>query len=249
MPRGTAVGELAALVRDHQPVVVLTGAGVSTESGIPDFRSPETGLWNLVDPMEFASVGALRQRPAEFWRGFAAVFGPSLAARPNAAHLALARLEAAGYVRSVVTQNIDGLHQKGGSVRVLEVHGSLRTASCLECSRVVPLTEALAQLEARGVPLCSCGGALRPDVVLFGDPMPPVFQRAWREAASSGLLLVVGSSLEVYPAASLAEVAPRVAIVNLQPTPADPVAKVAIHRPAGEVLSELADRLARFARL
>lgn len=246
------VDRLAALVRSSQPVVALTGAGVSTESGLPDFRSPGTGLWNYVDPMEFASVGALRSRPAEFWRGFAAVFGSGLQAAPNQAHLALARLEAAGLLDSVITQNIDGLHTKAGSVRVYEIHGSLRTASCQRCGRMVPLADALRQLtddqsvggrEPKTVPVCSCGGILRPDVVLFEDPMPPAFEQAWRRAAAAGLILVVGSSLEVYPAASLVGLGRRLAIINLEPTTADRAADLVIRGPAGPVLSELARRL------
>lgn len=234
---------LAALVERCRPVVVLTGAGVSTESGIPDFRSPGTGLWTYVDPMRDLSATALKTRPAHFWRCFAALRGPGLAAEPNRGHLALARLEQSGHVRSIITQNIDGLHRKAGSARVLEIHGHLRTARCQECGATQPLLDALAQLESREVPECGCRGRLRPEVVLFEDPMPPVFERAWREAASCGLLLVVGSSLTVWPAASLVELAPRLAIVNRDPTPADGLAEVVIHDSAGAVLSDLADRV------
>ncbi|MCL6581580.1 MAG: NAD-dependent deacylase [Firmicutes bacterium] len=238
LARGS-VEALAELIRRHGPAVVLTGAGVSTESGLPDFRSPGTGLWERIDPVEHLSAKALRRRPAEFWRLFAVAFAAGLGARPNAGHLALARLEAAGHVRSVVTQNIDGLHQAAGSRRVLEVHGSLRTASCRRCGLAVPLKEALDQLERREVPECTCGGTLRPDVVLFEDPMPPVFETAWREAASAGLLLVVGSSLTVWPAAGLAEVASRLAIINRDPTPYDGRAEVVLHAGSGQTLTEL----------
>jgi len=241
-PPEDLVGQLARLIRLHRPVVVLTGAGMSTESGIPDFRSRGTGLWNRIDPMQL-SASALRRDPAGFWRRFGELWGSGPDFQPNRGHLALAGLERAGYVRSVITQNIDGLHQKAGSVRVLEIHGSLRTASCRRCGKSVPLEEAVAQLAGREVPECSCSGHLRPDVVLFEDPMPPVFERAWKEAAAAELLLVVGSSLTVWPAASLVHLTPRLAIINREPTPADSAAEVVIHGSAGGTLSAVAQRL------
>jgi NAD-dependent deacetylase len=190
------------------------------------------------------SAGTLKSRPAHFWRCFAALRGPGLAAaEPNRAHLALARLEESGHIEAVITQNIDGLHQKAGSKRVTEIHGHIRTARCLRCEGEQPLAESLAQIETREVPECACGGALRPNVTLFGDPMPPDFEAAWETAASCRLMLVVGSSLTVWPAASLTDLAPHLAIVNREPTPADGLAEVVIHAPAGDTLSALAERL------
>jgi NAD-dependent deacetylase len=241
--RSGLIDRLAELMERHRPAVVLTGAGISTESGIPDFRSPGTGLWNYIDPMEDLSAETLRARPAHFWRCFRALRGSGLKAEPNRGHLALARLEKSGHVRLVITQNIDGLHHKAGSRRVLEIHGHLRTARCQSCGQRQPLIEALEQLSSREIPECGCGGHLRPDVVLFGDPMPPAFEEAWRKAAGSRLLLVVGSSLTVWPAASLAELTPHLAVINRDPTPADVHADVVIRGSAGEILSALAERL------
>lgn len=240
----TEVRALAELLRENRGAVVLTGAGISTESGIPDFRSPGTGLWSRIDPMEYLSVDALYGRPETFWKYFAEVFGPTLAAQPNAGHLALARLEAAGYVGTIVTQNIDGLHQKAGSCNVLEVHGHLRTVHCQGCHRAYPMEEALARLKKEPAPHCpGCGGRLRPAVVLFGDMMPPAFAQAVSAVERSGLVLVVGSSLTVSPANSLAFRTPHLAIINREPTPADARADVVIRAGAGEALTELVQQL------
>jgi NAD-dependent deacetylase len=164
-----SVERLAELLRAHQPCVVLTGAGVSTESGIPDFRSP-TGIWRRYDPMEYATIDAFLADPEKVW-GF---YGQRLAAladvEPNDGHRALAHLEERGWVDAVVTQNVDGLHARAGSRTVVEVHGSNRTSSCLECGTSVPFAEALARLP---VPACpTCGRVLKPDVVMFGELLP-----------------------------------------------------------------------------
>ncbi|MGI6129441.1 MAG: SIR2 family NAD-dependent protein deacylase, partial [bacterium] len=185
--------------------VVFTGAGISTESGIPDFRSRGTGLWNHIDPMEYLSADALYARPETFWKYFSKVFGPTLNAKPNAGHLALATLEKAGYIHTTITQNIDGLHQKAGAQNVLEVHGHIRTVRCNRCGSTYPMETALAQLSKRPQPTCEkCGQGVRPDVVLFGDMMPPAFGQAMQEVQRSQLVLVVGSSLTVSPANTLA---------------------------------------------
>jgi NAD-dependent deacetylase len=219
--------------------VALTGAGISTESGIPDFRSPGTGLWNYVDPSEHLSATALRERPAEFWQIFGRVFGPVLKTQPNPGHFALSRLWSAGYLRCIVTQNIDGLHQKANCARVLEIHGHLRTARCQRCGAQFPLGPVLARLDREPIPLCPCGGYLRPDVVLFEDPMPPAFDEALAEVRAASLLLVVGSSLTVWPAGSLAYLVPHLAIINRDPTPADSTADVVVRGSAGRVLVAL----------
>lgn len=235
---------LATLLSQHRGAVVLTGAGASTESGIPDFRSPGTGLWTQIDPMEYLSTDALFGRPEVFWQYFAVVFGPVLDAAPNAGHIALAKLEASGYINAVITQNIDGLHQKAGSSKVFEIHGHLRTAHCLRCGHTSSLKEAFAQLKARPVPRCpECRGMLRPDTVLFGDPMPPAFYEAEQLAARTELMLVIGSSLTVWPAASLAYRTRKLAIINREPTPADSRADVVIHGKAGKTLEALVQHL------
>lgn len=240
----TAIKSLARMFQAHKPAVVLTGAGISTESGIPDFRSPGTGLYNSIDPMEYLSVGALRERPQVFWKYFTDVFESATLAEPNGGHVALAKLEEAGYVASVITQNIDGLHQKAGSRTVYEVHGHLRTAHCDGCRKTIPLSDAFAQVREDRLPDCAfCGDSIRPDVVLFGDMMPWAFEESVETARSHDMMLVVGSSLTVAPANTLALEPPVLAIVNRESTPFDERADLTICGPAGETLSALAAEL------
>jgi NAD-dependent deacetylase len=232
---------LAALIREAQPCVVLTGAGVSTESGIPDFRSP-TGIWAQFDPLEYASIEAFRRDPAKVWSFYAPRFGMLTEAEPNDAHRALVALEDAGYVQAIVTQNIDLLHERAGSRDVIEVHGSIRTSSCGGCGASFALAEVVALLEAEPAPSCrACGGVLKPDVVFFGELLPEeAIERASELAREAGLLLVVGSSLEVYPVAGLPrdtlEAGGRLAILNRDPTPYDGEADLVVHEAAGATL-------------
>jgi NAD-dependent deacetylase len=243
-----AVNALAELVRERQPCVVLTGAGISTESGIPDFRSP-TGLWAEYDPMEYATIGAFSRDPVKVWEFYARRFEVLTTAEPNAGHVALAELERRGLVRAVVTQNIDGLHARAGSREVVEVHGSIRTASCLDCGERVPLEQVIRALRDAPAPPCpQCGAILKPDVVMFGELLPAeAIDRAVELAQQARLLLVVGSSLEVYPVAGLPEetvaAGGQLAIVNRGSTPFDGLASVTIDGGAGETLSALARSL------
>lgn len=226
------------------PVVALTGAGISTESGIPDFRSPG-GLYERMDPMEYLSTAALERTPEKFWRGFAGLYGQAGDYAPNRGHRALARLEAAGRLRGVVTQNIDGLHQRAGSRQVVELHGHLRTVRCMRCPVRTPLAEAVAQVaEAdRPWPRCpACEAMQRPDVVLFGD-MLEAFEEARRLVAGAGRLLVVGSSLSVSPANGLVLEARETVIVNRDPTDFDRLARLCLRAGAGETLEALCGRL------
>ncbi len=237
--------ELARLIRDHQPCVVLTGAGISTESGIPDFRSP-TGIWAQYDPMEYATTSAFRRDPAKVWKFYALRFDVLARAEPNAGHRALAELERRGFVRAVVTQNIDGLHARAGSTEVIEVHGSIRSASCPACGTRVPFGEVVAALPLPPCP--ACGEILKPDVVMFGELLPPgTIERAEELAAQAGLLLVVGSALEVFPVAGLPEVTlaagGELAIVNRGRTRYDGRAALTIDAGAGETLSAAAEAL------
>jgi NAD-dependent protein deacetylase/lipoamidase len=223
---------------------VLTGAGISTESGIPDFRSP-TGIWAQYDPMEYATIGAFRRDPVKVWEFYALRFEALMTAEPNAGHLALAELEQRSLVSAIVTQNVDGLHLRAGSQEVIEVHGSMRTAECLDCGEQVPLDPA-----ARQCP--RCGSILKPGVVMFGELLPEgAMERASELARAAGLLLVVGSSLEVYPVAGLLEETVTsggaLAIVNRGPTPYDTLATVRIDGGAGETLSALMRELRRSA--
>jgi NAD-dependent deacetylase len=241
---------LAALIREHQPCVALTGAGVSTESGIPDFRSP-TGLWAQFDPMDYGSIESFRADPARVWRFYAPRFSMLADAEPNAAHVALAELERRGLLAAVVTQNIDTLHERAGSRDVVEVHGSIRTSTCRRCGRVAQLAEVLELIEeGEGAPRCpDCGAVLKPDVVFFGELLPEAaIDRAFELARRAGLLLVVGSSLEVFPVSGLPletiDAGGRVAIVNRGPTALDPHAALKLDGSAGEILGEVLAELA-----
>jgi NAD-dependent deacetylase len=242
------VEELAALMRERGPCVVLTGAGVSTESGVPDFRSP-TGIWTQFDPVEYGSIQAFRADPEKVWSFYAPRFSTLTEAEPNAAHRALAELEQRGYVRAVVTQNIDLLHERAGSVEVVEVHGSIRTSSCSDCGAKYPLAEVLALLE-RGPPTCGdCGAILKPDVVFFGELLPEhAIERAFALAREAQLLLAVGSTLEVQPVAGLPletlSAGGAFAIVNRGATALDAFATVKVDGSAGEILAAVAERLA-----
>ncbi len=221
--------------------MALTGAGISTESGIPDFRSPG-GLWAEFDPLEYGSIQAFRADPAKVWRFYAPRFSVLSDAEPNGAHLALAQLERLGLLDAVITQNIDRLHERAGSKNVLEVHGSIRTSSCPGCGASYSLDEVLALLGHSDVPLCSeCGGVLKPDVVFFGELLPAgTIDRAYSLARSARLLLVIGSSLEVHPVAGLPletlEAGGALAIVNRGPTPLDSRASLKVDGSAGAIL-------------
>jgi len=218
---------------------VLTGAGVSTESGIPDFRSA-TGIWARYDPMEYATIDAFRRDPAKVWDFYSKRLDVLRQAQPNPAHLGLAELERRGLVEAVITQNVDRLHEQAGSQNVIEVHGSIRSASCLACGH---REEYERVLELLPVPECErCAAVLKPDVVMFGELMPEAeLERAFELARSAALLLVVGSSLEVYPVAGIPEEAlacgARLAIINRGSTPYDGRAVLRIDAPAGETLA------------
>jgi NAD-dependent deacetylase len=241
MARG--VGRLAELVRGARSVVALTGAGISVPSGIPDFRSPGTGLWANVDPMAVAHIDVWRADPERFWSFYGQRFHILEGKEPNAAHGALVALERAGRLRAVITQNIDRLHRKAGTGDLIEVHGSIATSSCLACGARYPLAEVRERLAAdpAGVPRCDCGRPLKPDVVLFGEWLPEAaIDRAFELAGEADLLLCVGTSLEVHPVAQLpgvtAAAGGAVAVVTQGPTPWDERAAVKLD---GDVVAEL----------
>jgi NAD-dependent deacetylase len=239
---------LSDLIRDNQPCVALTGAGVSTESGIPDFRSPD-GIWAQYDPTEYASIEAFRRDPVKVWDFYGKRLGALLEAKPNAAHIALAELERRGLLAAVITQNIDRLHSLAGSRDVVEVHGSIATSLCLRCGTTATLEEVLALLEDAPAPPCpSCGAILKPNVVMFGELLPAAaIDRAFELARSARLLLVVGSTLEVYPVAGLpletVGAGGAVAIVNRGPTALDDLAALRIEGTAGEILGRVIEEL------
>ena len=243
-----AASALARLIRANQPCVVLTGAGVSTESGIPDFRSP-TGIWAEFDPDEYASLPAFRAEPAKVWTFYKPRIAMLTEAEPNAAHRALAELERGGLVEAIVTQNIDLLHERAGSHNLVEVHGSIRTATCPACGSSYPREAVMEKLAHADAPSCDrCGAILKPGVVFFGELLPAdAIERAFELARQARLLLVVGSSLEVHPVAALPEetlaAGGRLAIVNKGPTPYDRRADLKLEGSAGEVLGAVADEL------
>jgi NAD-dependent protein deacetylase/lipoamidase len=239
---------LAQLIQELQPCVVLTGAGMSTESGLPDFRSA-TGIWAEVDPYEVATIDAFRRDPERVWAWYGRRIRSILDVEPNPGHRALAALERADLVQAVVTQNIDTLHERAGSVEVVEVHGSIRRAVCLACGTPEPLDGVLEQLEREAAPICrSCGTIPKPDVVLFGELLPlDAIARAEELARGAALLLVIGSSLQVWPVAGLPEETlgrgGTLAIVNREPTAYDHRAALVVGKAAGETLASAAAHL------
>ena len=234
---------LARLIERADSVVALTGAGISVPSGIPDFRSPGTGLWANVDPMEVAHIDAFRRDPVRFWSLYGRRFQTLEDKQPNRAHAALVELERAELLHAVITQNIDQLHRRAGSRELVEVHGSIAHSSCLVCGLRYELGAVRARQEgaADGVPRCDCGAPLKPGVVLFGEYLPiEAMARAEALAAGADLMLCIGSSLEVYPVAGLPETTlaagGQIAILTQGPTPFDHRAAV---RMGGDVVDEL----------
>ena len=232
--------------RGGASVVFFGGAGVSTESGIPDFRSAD-GIYSKkygeLSPEEIISGRFFARDPETFFEYYRAhLLFPD--AKPNRAHTALARLERAGILDCVITQNIDGLHQAAGSRRVYELHGTVLRNYCCKCKKQYPLDFVL---DSDGIPRCEdCGGIVRPDVTLYDEMLPEgVFEESARRVSRADVLIVAGTSLAVYPAASLLQFfrGRRLVVVNLTPTPADSLADLAVHARAGDVLGEAADEI------
>ena len=239
----TQTERLAAMIQDAESVVALTGAGISVPSGIPDFRTPGTGLWANVDPMEVAHIDVFRRDPERFWHFYGDRFQTLEHRQPNAAHRALARLEAAGLLDAVITQNIDRLHDKAGTRELIEIHGTIGHSSCPTCGSryLLPDVRDRRDHDAAGVPRCDCGAALKPDVVLFGELLPAgALARAEDLAAGADLLLCIGSSLEVHPVAQLPATTlaggGSIAVMTVGPTPYDSRAAI---RCEGDVVAEL----------
>jgi NAD-dependent protein deacetylase/lipoamidase len=243
------VARLAELLGRSRRAVALTGAGVSVPSGIPDFRTPETGLWARVDPMEVAHIDVFERDPERFWSYYRPRFHALGDKKPNRAHEALAELERRGLIEGVITQNIDRLHRAAGSENVIEVHGSIETSSCLECGTAYGLDEVEGIFDERGVAICAeCGGPVKPDVVLFGELLPEeAMTRATEMAEGADLMLCVGSSLAVHPVAGLPQLTLErggaVAIVTKGDTPYDHDAELNLGGEIEEELAALVDAL------
>jgi NAD-dependent deacetylase len=241
------IEKAADLVAGARYAVALTGAGISTPSGIPDFRSPGSGLWEKVNPMVVASIFAFRLQPQAFYNWLHPLAELMLNAQPNPAHHALADLENMGLLKAVITQNVDNLHQEAGSAMVYELHGHLREATCTRCHKIVPARSLIERFIADAqVPRCECGGVMKPNVVLFGEQLPvDVLMAAQREAEACDLMLVAGSYLEVAPASGIPLLAKRrgarIIIVNYQPTSLDPSADVVIHKNVAIVLPKIVE--------
>jgi NAD-dependent deacetylase len=238
---GEGARALAGLISESRSTVVLTGAGISVPSGIPDFRTPGTGIWENVDPMEVASIQAFHDDTRRFWRFYRPRFQSLGDVEPNPAHQAVAELERRGLVEGVITQNIDRLHAKAGTRRLVEVHGSIATCSCISCGATYP-REQLDDLFDLGVAECrACMSKVKPDVVLFGEYLPAdAMAVATALASAAELIICIGTSLEVYPVAGLPELTlaagGRLALVTMGPTPYDAEAAVKL---SGDVVAEL----------
>lgn len=238
------ISEIADLLLGSSHAVVLTGAGVSTESGIPDFRSPGSGLWTVLNP-ELFTIQGFKANPGEFYRAGLPFYKMLQTAEPNAAHTVLAELEKRGLVKAIITQNVDGLHQKGGARRVFEIHGTLSSVSCMHCGESADLEQVIADVEEGLLPpLCiDCGEPLKPDVVLFGEPLSPDYKQALEEAQKADLIMVVGSSMQVSPANQLPSYSDNLIIINRTPTFHDSKARVVIHDSTARVMSLLLEEL------
>ncbi|BDC36610.1 MAG: NAD-dependent deacylase [Candidatus Methanoliparum thermophilum] len=252
------IKKTAELIKDSKSIVALTGAGMSTESGIPDFRSPGTGIWEKIDPMKFASIDS-------FIKGLdldelinlisdldiTSIF----TSEPNEGHKALAELETINKLEGIITQNVDMLHQKAGCKNVIEIHGSMKTASCLRCNKKIEFDEFLAEtIEQQKIPpKCPCGGIIKPDVVFFGEMLPKkALSRSIEYVSRCDMLLAIGSSLVVYPVSSLPRLAKehgaKLVIINIEKTPYDNVADVVIHGKIGTVLPRVVKEVKRLMK-
>jgi NAD-dependent deacetylase len=244
------IEKAASLLADSRHIVALTGAGISTPSGIPDFRSPNSGLWEHADPFEVASIYSFRHRPQDFYDWIQPITRLTLDADPNPAHLALAQMEQSGRLRCIITQNVDMLHSKAGSSTVHELHGHFREMTCLRCYTVYPSDSYLNVFVNSGdIPSCDgCGGILKPNVILIGEQLPVrILNEAKKQTRQCDLMLVVGSSLEMAPAGDLprlaVETGARLVIVNFEPTHVDRLADATIYGDVVDVLPRLASAL------
>ncbi|MEA2022488.1 MAG: NAD-dependent deacylase, partial [Candidatus Caldatribacteriota bacterium] len=217
------VNQIAELIRNSKNAVILTGAGVSTGSGIPDFRTPGKGLWEKINPYEVTSIDAFYENPQRFYYFYRPRIEMLSRVLPNPAHKAIAQLELMGFVKYLITQNIDHLHRKAGSKKIIKVHGTLDEAICTKCKKIISSTELLEKLNVsqKKIPRCDCGGVFKPNVVLFGE-MLPYLDEAVNISCKADLMLVIGSSLQVSPVNLLPkyclENSGKLIIINLMST-------------------------------
>jgi NAD-dependent deacetylase len=244
------VEKAAKLILEAKNAIVLTGAGIGTESGIPDFRSPGTGLWTKIDPYEFGTASTFRQNPTSFF-DLARELAPLLfSARPNPGHKALAKLEKMGYIKTIITQNIDDLHQRAHSKNIIEVHGNLREAYCQKCGKIVPIWKLVEDFFAnQSIPTCECGGMVRPNVVMF-EEQPHNIPQSFKLAEECDLCIVVGSSLVVMPINMVPQIAlnhgAKLIIINwgeAAETHLDAEATLVIHEKAGVALPKIVEKI------
>ena len=242
----TEIQQAAQIIQQASFCMALTGAGISTASGIPDFRSPDSGLWSKYDPMEVASLRGFRFHPERFYEWIIPLAKDMHHAQPNAAHLALTELESLGYLKSIITQNIDVLHHRAGSKTVYEIHGHTRTMTCIQCFRnyeAAPFFEDL--FDTNNIPTCPhCNGTLKPDAILFGEQLPAqVLLQVERDLRSCDTLIITGSSLEVFPVADfprrVKQSGGNLIIINLQSTYYDKTADVVIRDDVTNVLPQI----------
>jgi len=194
------VSKVAELIKESKYTVVLTGAGVSTGSGIPDFRTPGKGIWEKVDPFKVTSITAFKENPQRFYYFYRPRIEILSRVSPNLAHKAVAQLEEMGYVKCLITQNIDNLHQRAGSKKIIEVHGTLREAVCQKCEKIISSELLIEKIDKskEKIPYCECGGVFKPNVVLFGEMLPNL-DNAVYESMRADLMIIIGSSLQVSP--------------------------------------------------
>ncbi len=242
---GEELQKVAKILKESDYTIALTGAGISVPSGIPDFRSPGTGLWEKADPAKVGSIWGFMSNPKRFYNWIAPLVEKILQAEPNPAHLALTELQKMGLLREIITQNIDFLHEKAGSTDIIHLHGDISSGVCTGCGEEFPSDDFWPEVLNGEVPACpQCNNVVKPNVVLFGEPLPPgVLTQTWKAAEKAEAIIVVGSSLEVTPASNLPKVVHsnlgKVIIFNLGQTTSDPIAHVKITGDASEHLPRL----------
>jgi len=247
-----AIQKVARMLIESRYAVAFTGAGMSVESGIPDFRGPQ-GLWKTYNP-EVATLSFFSKNPEQFWKFAREIGDKLLKAKPNPAHKALAKLEKMGYIKAVITQNIDGLHQKAGSVNVIEIHGNIEKFICMFCKVVYDIEYVRKKLKNDAFPYCElCGGPLKPMATFFEEKPPEdAIERAAEEAKKCDLMLILGSSLVVEPAAQIPRIAKRngakLVIINMEPTWFDNACDIVIHERVGLVLPKVVKYVIRMTK-